>query len=86
MGWLLMGITLVFCALTVAWIAHYRKGKIVRASQPGFLFMLVFGVAVYVCAVFPFTVDSEVRGGREERNRRSAVNPTAVAVAVARRL
>jgi len=59
LGWVLMGLTYAFCVGITYWIVRFRKKKILRASQPGFLLMLVGGVAIYISAIFPYTVDGE---------------------------
>ncbi|GMH73648.1 hypothetical protein TrST_g7185 [Triparma strigata] len=59
LGWVLWGLTLIFCFAIAYWIIRFRKEKILRASQPGFLLMLVAGVAIYTSAIFPYTVDDE---------------------------
>jgi len=47
------------CVLLVIWMLVYRKDRIIRASQPLFMMIVVFGVFIYAAAIFPLTADDE---------------------------
>ena len=65
-GWL--GVGYFFCAITVftgllclGWMFVFRGKKVVRASQPPFLVMLVIGAILSSCAIIPMGTETNYR-------------------------
>ena len=51
------------------WVAINRKHRVVKISQPIFLYLICFGVVVLSCAIFPLGIDDS---GSTERGRDAA--------------
>lgn len=59
-GLLLCAIIICTSALFTAWTYYHRKGKIVMASQPLFLYLICFGTLIMGSAIIPLSFDDEI--------------------------
>ncbi|KAG7362299.1 7 transmembrane sweet-taste receptor of 3 GCPR-domain containing protein [Nitzschia inconspicua] len=63
-GYVCFGITALFCLVCSIWTVWNRNGMVVKASQPSFLLLTVFGVFLIACALIPLSFDDD--GNAEE--------------------
>lgn len=58
-GYAIMAIIMLCCFLLLLWIIIFRRDRIIRASQPLFMIIVLVGVFIYAAAIFPLTADDE---------------------------
>jgi ABC-type sugar transport system substrate-binding protein len=58
-GYLCFGIVTVSCALCCGWTIVNRNGVVVKASQPAFLVMTLFGIFLMASALIPLSFDDD---------------------------
>lgn len=56
-GFVLVGIGLSLALAAALWTFTMRKHKVLRASQPEFLYLLCFGSCLLTCAIIPLSFD-----------------------------
>uniref|UniRef100_A0A7S4R276 G-protein coupled receptors family 3 profile domain-containing protein n=1 Tax=Ditylum brightwellii TaxID=49249 RepID=A0A7S4R276_9STRA len=61
MGYFLVTAVLIFAAATLIWVYYYRKNMLVRASQPMFLTLIVFGSIISSLSIIPLGLETEYR-------------------------
>merc|ERR1712190_84480 len=59
-GLILCAIILFLSTFFAGWTFYHRKGKIVTASQPVFLYLICFGTFIMGTAIIPLSFDDEV--------------------------
>jgi phosphate transport system substrate-binding protein len=70
LGIVLASVLLVGLALLAVGVVIFRNNKIVKNSQPIFMILLLFGLAIMVSSIFPMSIDdeSEFDGLYEQRS------------------
>jgi ABC-type glycerol-3-phosphate transport system substrate-binding protein len=63
-GWTLCGISMFTSLAMAAWVWYYRTDRVVRASQPIFLWMLCLGTLIMATSIFPFGVEDDIASYR----------------------
>ena len=58
-GYTVLGIVLLSCLLCTLWTIYNRNGRIVRASQPFFLLILISGIVILSSTIIPLSFDDE---------------------------
>ena len=58
-GIFLMGLSLSCCLAFGVWVFVYRADRIVKASQPQFLYLLIFGAALSSLSIFGISTDED---------------------------
>ena len=56
-GYALGFVIIIMALLFGGWVGINRKNRVVKISQPFFLYIICFGVIVLSCAIFPLGVD-----------------------------
>lgn len=59
-GLILCAIILFLSTFFAGWTFYHRKGKIVTASQPVFLYLICFGTFIMGTAIIPLSFDDEI--------------------------
>ena len=59
-GYILMGIVVFGSVAAFGWLLWYRKERVVRSSQPLFLFMVAFGSLVMASSIVPLSLEEPV--------------------------
>lgn len=70
-GYLCFGIMMVSCIVCAVWTVWNRKCVVVKASQPAFLLMTVFGIFLMSTALIPLSFDDN--GNPEEMEQSTRV-------------
>jgi hypothetical protein len=65
-GFCLVGLSLLFSLVTAAWVYFHRESRLVKASQPEFLYLLCFGAALVATSLVFLSFD-ESQGLSEKR-------------------
>ena len=55
-SWIMVAVTLILGVGFTAWTYKNRKTRIVRASQPFFLYLLVAGQMIFISSIIPLTI------------------------------
>jgi ABC-type glycerol-3-phosphate transport system substrate-binding protein len=64
LGWSLGGISCMTSLFFALWVWKYRNERVVRASQPNFLWMLCAGTFVMAFSIFPYGVEDDIASDR----------------------
>lgn len=64
-GYACFGLTCLAGLICLAWIYYYRSKAVVRASQPRFLILLVFGSVICCSAIIPMSIQTDYRNTRD---------------------
>mmetsp|Transcript_12125 Transcript_12125/g.35439 ORF Transcript_12125/g.35439 Transcript_12125/m.35439 type:complete len:990 (-) Transcript_12125:254-3223(-) len=59
-GLAMCALSILLSAAAAIWTFRNRKGNIVRASQPVFLFLLIGGVAIAASSIIPLSIDDSI--------------------------
>jgi 7 transmembrane sweet-taste receptor of 3 GCPR len=59
-GYTLMGIVVVSSLVAFIWLFYFRKERVVRSSQPLFLYMIALGSLVMVSSIIPLSLEEPV--------------------------
>jgi gamma-aminobutyric acid type B receptor len=74
LGYVSIAIIMLFSIACIAWVFNNRTEKVVRASQPLFLYMICVGVMIFSCTIIPLGFDDGSYGQK-------AVNAACMATA-----
>jgi hypothetical protein len=69
MGFALMGIALLCCIVSATWVFVRRKHRVLRASQPEFLYLIAFGSAVQASSIITISNDESFGWSTEALSR-----------------
>jgi len=59
-GWVMCGIGIALAAALALWTRSKRNARVIKASQPFFLYIICFGIALFISSIFPLGVDEEI--------------------------
>lgn len=62
-GFICFGVVAISALLCVVWTIKYRRGRVVKAAQPFFLFMVAGGVALLSSALIPLSFEDDGLSG-----------------------
>lgn len=75
LGYTLMGITVFGAIVCALWVFVRRKHRVVRASQPEFLYLIAFGAAVECSTILTISNDESYGWSTESLSRACMANP-----------
>lgn len=61
-GYAFMAFIQLLCIVLAMWMCIYRRDRIIRASQPIFMMLVLTGVFIYAGAILPLSADDEWTG------------------------
>jgi ABC-type glycerol-3-phosphate transport system substrate-binding protein len=59
-GWTLGGIGMCLSITMACWVYYYRNKRVIRASQPMFLWMVCAGTLLMSSSIFPFGIEDDI--------------------------
>ena len=63
-GWALGGIGMCMSMAMACWVYYYRKERVIRASQPMFLWMVCAGTLLMAASIFPFGIEDDIASNK----------------------
>jgi hypothetical protein len=59
-GWALGGTGMCLSIAMACWVYYHRKERVIRASQPMFLWMVCAGTLLMAASIFPFGIEDDI--------------------------